>query len=173
MRCVKTTDMVITAVFAALISVFSLIALPMPSAVPLTLQTFIIALTGFTLGSVKGVVSVLVYIAVGTVGVPVFSGFQGGLAVLFGITGGFIVGFIPFTLFCGIKSSSKLTRLLLSIVGLLLCHICGILWLSVHIKSISSAFITASLPYLPKDIISISVAVLISEKIKVITQKFN
>ena len=65
--------------------------IPNPISVPLTLQTFIIALSGFVLGSSKGVASVLVYIAVGTIGAPVFTGFQGGFSVLFGMTGGFII----------------------------------------------------------------------------------
>ena len=173
MKRVKTTDMVITAVFAALICVFSLITIPTPFGVPVTLQTFIIALTGFTLGSMRGVVSVFVYIAVGMVGLPVFSGFQGGLNAIFGITGGFIVGFVPFVCLCGLKGRNLLIKLLFSVIGLCICHFVGIMWVAFISGNIPSAFLTASAPFLIKDIISIVLALLISKKIVIIIQKFN
>ncbi len=172
MKRVKTSDMVITAVFSALIAAFSMLSVPMLFGVPLTFQTFIIALTGLTLGSVKGAVSVAVYIAVGALGLPVFSGFQGGIGAIFGMTGGFIFGFIPFVLLCGIGSSKK-TRLLYSLMGLVICHFCGVLGFSLYSGSIINAFLTASLPYLIKDVISVVIAIPVSEKIKVITQKIN
>lgn len=172
MKRVKTSDMVITAVFSALIAVFTMLSVPTPFGIPLTFQTFIIAVTGFVLGSVKGSVSVSVYIAVGALGLPVFSGFQGGLGALFGMTGGFIFGFIPFVWLCGIGISKK-SKLLYSLIGLLICHLCGILWFSVYSESIIAAVLTSSLPYIIKDIVSVAVAVPVSEKIKVITQKIN
>ena len=173
MTRIKTADMVITAVFSALIAVFSQLAMPSPFGVPITLQTFIIALTGFTLGSGRGVTAVLVYIAVGAVGIPVFTGFQGGFGVLFGMTGGFIFGFIPFVLLCGLKSKEPIFGLLFALIGLLTCHICGTLWFFLYSENIVSAFLTASAPYLIKDVISVAVAFPIAKKIRVITQKFN
>lgn len=172
MKHAKTSDMVITAVFSALIAVFSMLSIPTPLGIPLTLQTFIISLAGFSLGCVKGTVSVIVYIAVGALGIPVFSGFQGGIGALFGMTGGFIFGFIPFVLLCGLGNSRK-TKLLYSLIGLIICHLCGILWFSVYSESIVTAFLTASLPYILKDVVSVVGAMFVSEKIKVITQKIN
>lgn len=172
MKRVKTADMVITAVFSALIAVFSMLSIPTPLGIPLTLQTFIIALAGFSLGSARGVTSVMVYIAVGAVGLPVFSGFQGGIGALFGTTGGFILGFIPFVWLCGM-GCLKRTKLLHSFIGLFVCHLCGVLWFSIYSDSIYTAFLASSLPYIAKDIISIVIAMPVSEKIRVITQKFN
>lgn len=173
MKRIKTDDMVITAVFAALIAVFSLIAIPTPLGVPLTLQTFIIALTGFTLGSFRSAAAVLVYITLGAVGLPVFSGFQGGFGALLGMTGGFIFGFIPFAFLCGIKNEKKVFRFIISLAGLTICHILGVLWFSVYSSSLSSAFLTASAPYLPKDILGIVAAMAVSAKLTAIIQKFN
>lgn len=172
MKRVKTSDMVVTAVFSALIAVFSMLSVPTPFGIPITLQTFVITLAGLVLGSVKGVISVLVYIAVGALGVPVFSGFQGGFSALLGITGGFIFGFIPFVLLCG-TGKSKRTKIIYSFVGLIICHLCGIIWFSFYSEGFITAFLTSSLPYLAKDIVSVIVAIPISEKIKVITQKIN
>ncbi len=172
MKRVKTSDMVIAAVFSALMAVFSMLSIPTPFGIPLTLQTFIIALAGFSLGSAKGLVSVAVYIAVGALGLPVFSGFQGGFGAIFGMTGGFILGFIPFVWLCGMGASRK-SKLLYSIMGLVICHFCGVLWFSFHSDSIAAAFLTSSLPYILKDIVSVVAAIFVSEKIKVITQKIN
>lgn len=164
--------MVTTAVFSAVIAVFSMLSIPTPFGIPLTLQTFIISLAGFSLGCTKGTIAVAVYIAVGALGLPVFSGFQGGLSAIFGMTGGFILGFIPFVWFCGAGNSKK-TKLIFSLVGLVICHLCGLLWFSAYSESIIAAFLTSSLPYIVKDIISIVFAILLSEKIRVITQKIN
>ncbi len=172
MKRVKASDMVITAVFSALIAVFTMLSVPTPFGIPVTFQTFIIAAAGFVLGSVKGAVSVSVYIAVGALGLPVFSGFQGGFSALFGMTGGFIFGFIPFVCLCGMGKSKK-SKFLYSLMGLAVCHSCGVIWFSAYSESIVAAFFTSSLPYIIKDIVSIIIAVLVSEKIKVITQKIN
>lgn len=78
---IKTADLVIIALFAAITAVLSQIAIPMPTNVPVTLQTFAVALCGFCLGSKKGTAAILVYILLGAVGIPVFTGFKGGLRV--------------------------------------------------------------------------------------------
>lgn len=170
---IKTASLVIIAVFAALIAVFSLISIPSPFGVPLTLQTFIIALAGFTLGYGRAFASVLIYIAVGITGIPVFSGFQGGFASIFGITGGFIIGFIPFVLLCGVKTRSFCIRIIFAVTGILICHLCGILWVCILGTDVMTAFLTVSAPYIIKDVISVVLALVISKKITAITQKFN
>ena len=83
----------LTALFAAVITVCSWISLPV-FAVPITLQTFAVFSALLILGGKYGTMSVLVYILLGSVGAPVFSGFRGGLSALMGPTGGYIVGFL-------------------------------------------------------------------------------
>ena len=173
MKRIKIYDMVITALFSALIAVFSQLSIPSPFGVPITLQTFIVALTGFVLGKYKGSISVLVYIAVGAVGVPVFTGFQGGVTALFGMTGGFILGFIPLVFFCGIKTNNTGAEHICLVLGVSICHLCGIFWFSFYSESLASAFFASSAPFFAKDILSIVAARFIAKKIKVITQKFN
>ena len=86
MKKTNTKTIVMIGMFAAVLAVLSQISIPMPSGVPVTLQTFAVALTGFILGWKYGAISVGIYILLGTVGVPVFSNFSGGLGALFGKT---------------------------------------------------------------------------------------
>ena len=142
----STKTMIVTAMFAALIAVLAQIAIPLPSGVPVTLQTFAVALTGIVLGAKLGTISTFIYILLGAVGVPVFSGFNGGLGAIVGKTGGFIWGFLFLVFFTGagaamMKGSSDSekkdvgkgkTELLstaagfaLGLIGLLICHVLG------------------------------------------------
>lgn len=91
---ITTKDIVGVGMFAAVLAVLSQISIPMPSGVPITLQTFAVALAGVVLAWKLGTASVLVYILLGAVGVPVFAGFTGGAQALVNYTGGFIWGFL-------------------------------------------------------------------------------
>ena len=87
-------DMAYIAVFTALLAVCSWIAIPMPWGVAYTLQTLGVFLAVGVLGGKRGTLAVVVYLLLGAMGVPVFSGFQGGTAALLGTTGGYIAGFL-------------------------------------------------------------------------------
>ncbi len=158
----------------ALTALLSIIAIPMPSMIPISLQCFAIALCGYFAGSLMGTVSVIIYILIGTVGVPVFAGMRGGFAVLFGATGGFIIGFIPLCLLCGgfgaAQKSGKyrhFTAITLGIAGLVLCHICGIVqFMLVMGTDILTAFLTASLPFIAKDFLCIIAAYTVNNILK-------
>lgn len=84
--------MVYIAIFAVIIAVCSWISVPM--VVPFTLQTFGVFCAVGLLGGKRGTLSVLIYVLLGAVGVPVFAGFSSGIGTLFGVTGGYIMGFI-------------------------------------------------------------------------------
>lgn len=149
------------AMFAAIIAVCSLISIPLPSGIPITLQTFAIALTGFVLGWKNGTIAVAVYLAIGAVGIPVFSGFTGGFAKLFGVTGGYLWGFLGMVALCGAAvNKSKILTGVLSVLGLFVCcHGFGALQFAfVSGSSPVEAFLIASAPYLIKDIASVAVA---------------
>lgn len=88
----RTTGMVLTALFAVLMAVCSWISVP--AVVPFTLQTFAVFCAVGFLGGRRGAISVLVYLLLGVVGLPVFAGFSGGVGALLGATGGYLVGFI-------------------------------------------------------------------------------
>ena len=153
--------MIQAAMFAALIAMLSQISIPMPTGVPLTLQTLAIALCGFVLGWKLGLASVGVWIAIGAVGLPVFSNFRGGVGMLLGVTGGFIFGFLPFAVLCGIgmRQKNKLIGILLGLCGMIVCHLIGIVQFSMVTGSaiVRSAAIV-SIPYLPKDVLSVIAA---------------
>ena len=158
----------------AVTALISIISIPMPSAVPLSLQCFAVALCGYFAGSVMGTASVITYIAIGVVGLPVFAGFKGGFAVLLGPTGGFITGFIPLCLLCGgfgiavgKKKYRHIIKISMGLIGLILCHLCGILFFSYIMKTdFAAAFITSSAPYLIKDIACIVAGYFVSEMLK-------
>lgn len=86
--------LIVTALFAAIIGIMAQITIPLPY-VPITGQTLAVGLAATILGKRYGVFSVLVYIMLGIAGLPVFSGMSSGIGVVFGPTGGYIIGFIP------------------------------------------------------------------------------
>lgn len=88
---------ILSAIFAALTAVFSQITIPLPL-IPITGQTLAVGLTATILGSRYGTLAMLIYALLGAIGVPVFSGMSGGLQIIVGKTGGYIIGFI-FTAF--------------------------------------------------------------------------
>lgn len=161
-------------VFTAIIAVFSQISFPLPSGVPVTLQTFAVALCGYTLGRKLGGLSVAAYIALGAVGAPVFSGFRGGLGVLFGITGGFIFGFAALVLLSAFSDIFKghPAKLALGLAGIVLQHFTGVAQFSIITKSGFLASASAvSLPFLLKDVVSIAASMFLSERIKKLLPK--
>jgi len=88
----KTYDMAYIALFAVLMAICSWISIP--TVIPFTLQTFAVFLAVCVLGGKRGTMSVIVFVLLGAVGIPVFAGFTGGLQVILGNTGGYIIGFI-------------------------------------------------------------------------------
>ena len=88
----QTADMMYIALSAALITVCAWISIP--AAVPFTLQTFAVCMTAGLLGLKRGTLTIIVYLLMGAVGLPVFTGFRGGLGAIFGTTGGYLAGFI-------------------------------------------------------------------------------
>lgn len=157
------------AVFAAVITLCAWISIPVPGGVVVTLQTFAVSLCGYFLGTVAGSAALAVYILLGAAGVPVFSSFNGGMGVLAGPTGGFLYGFFALVLLCGISSRlhTAVGRTLLGCVGLLVCHLCGVLhFAAVTGSELWAAALAASVPYIIKDVLSIALAQWLSTALK-------
>ena len=123
----KITNIVMVGVFAAVLAVLSQISFPLPSGIPVTLQTFAVALCGYALGCKRGTLAVLVYIVLGAVGLPVFANFSGGFGSLVGLAGGYIYGFLPMAALCGLgtKMPHRVLAIVLGVAGLAACHLCG------------------------------------------------
>lgn len=158
---------------AALLSLCAWIAVPL--AVPFTLQTFAVCLTAALLGRRGGVLAVAVYLALGAVGLPVFSGFRGGLGALFGVTGGYLVGFLLTALVVGAAAERWGRRLRTLIpamlLGLALCYAFGTAWFvllytrSTGPMAVGAALGLCVLPYLPADAVKLGLAALLAERL--------
>lgn len=161
MQKLSVRNLVLVSMFAALLAVLSQLAVPLPSGVPITLQTFAVALCGFTLGPKLGTLAVAVYLLLGAVGIPVFAGFMGGAAVFIGVTGGFMWGFLPMAALCGTR------RILLGALGLVICHALGVAQFSLVAQTpIGQSFVLVSLPFLIKDGLSVFAATLVAKAIR-------
>jgi len=170
---ITVKDMALIALFTAIIAVCSWTAIPMT--IPITLQTFAVFVAAGILGLRRGLMSVVLYILLGAVGVPVFSGFRGGIGFLLGNTGGYIVGFLFTALAVGFaadKWGRKTWVLAPSMVlGLALCYAFGTAWfMFVYARSTGAIGLATALgwcvvPYLIPDAVKIAVAVLITNRL--------
>ena len=164
----KTVKGILFYIIAILgISISAQISIPLPSGVPVTLQTFAVAFLGYSTTSKKGIKSILIYLLIGAVGIPVFAQANGGISTLLGLTGGFLFGFIFLIYFCSKAKifNNLFIKILLGITGLLLCHICGIIQYSVLTgMSLINSAVLVSIPFLAKDIVSVLLAFLVTKK---------
>ncbi|MDO4494129.1 MAG: biotin transporter BioY [Clostridia bacterium] len=165
-RGMQTRDLAFAALCAALIAVCSWIQIP--AAVPFTLQTFGVFLAVGLLGGKLGTIAVVVYIALGAFGLPVFSGFAGGLGKLLGPTGGYILGFLASALVMWAAErmfGKKLPVLAVSmVVGLLVCYAFGTAWFLVVYANLGKAMTLAKalslcvVPFILPDALKIALA---------------
>jgi biotin transport system substrate-specific component len=169
----KTQKITLTALFAALICAIAPLSVPI-GPIPITLATFAIYLAAATLGKKLGTLSVLVYILVGIVGFPVFAGFSSGLPKIIGVTGGFIVGYIPLAFIAGsfkeFRGSWKYPVGMAA--GTVALYILGVVWYSVVTGSGLIASVTVCVvPFLPGDALKIVAASIIAVPLSVVIQK--
>lgn len=170
----KTIDIAYIGLSVALIAICSWISIPLT--VPITLQTMGICLISGLFGWKKGTLATVVYIILGAIGVPVFSGFTSGVGIILNSTGGYIIGFIFTALIVGFvsdKCKGKLIPLILSmVVGILVCYAFGTVWFAVvYAKSNDAASIGTILgwcviPFLIPDAIKIAVAAVLTNRLK-------
>ena len=169
----KTLDMIYIAIFAVLIAICSWISIQ--TTVPFTLQTFGVFVSVGTLGGKRGSLSVLVYLLLGAVGIPVFAGFTGGIGIILGTTGGYIVGFLLAALVMwGMERllGRKTWVLALSMVlGLLVCYAFGTVWfMTVYARSTGAIGLGTALgwcvfPFVIPDIVKIILALLVCKRL--------
>ncbi len=165
-------QIVLIGMFAAFLAVMSQISLPMPGGVPITIQVFAVSLTAVVLGAKAGTTATLVYILLGIVGLPIFANFQGGLGVLMGTAGGYIIGWIPMAFLAGIgRKAGKgkaglIVNCLLALLGLALVEgIGGLWWCYVANGDIHAIMIYSFTAFIPKDIVITVIAVVLGRSI--------
>ncbi len=170
----KPLDLIYISIGAALISVCSWISIP--TAVPFTLQTFAIFLVMLLLGGKRGTISVLIYMLLGAVGLPVFSGFKGGLGILLGNTGGYILGFLfiglIYMLFTKFFEKSYIIKVIALVIGLAVCYAFGTAWfMHVYMQSTGEVGLLAVLgwcvfPFIIPDMIKLALAVVVAKRVE-------
>lgn len=169
---IKPNELTMVALAAAIICILGPFAFALPfSPIPFTLGLLGVFISTFILGPRLGFISCLIYLLVGIMGLPVFSGFTAGLGVSLGPSGGYLLGYLFIPVCCfpfKNTTASPLLRFLPgAFLGLLLCYVCGTLWLShLHSLSFNQAFLIGTLPYIPFDIIKLFVAYLTSNTIR-------
>lgn len=167
--------LVLCALFAALCAVCSQIAIPLPL-VPITLSLFAVHLAGALLGPKYGALSILVYVLLGLVGVPVYQGFTGGVGILFGPTGGYIFGYLPAAAAAGFaaqRAENSFWKLCAGMAcGTLLCYLLGTLWFmaSMH-RGLWESLAACVLPFLPGDVVKIFLAGVLTLKLRPVMRR--
>jgi len=162
-------DLCYIGIFTAIITACAQLSIPMPYGVPMTLQTFAIPLAGVVLGTKKGTFSVLIYVLLGAIGFPVFAGFAGGLSIVLGATGGFILSFPLMALTAGIGDSknNKIWLVCGLLAGAVINYLCGMIYFTVVMSSdLKTAFIACVLPFIPVAIVKIGLVAVLGKSLK-------
>lgn len=175
-KTLKTRDLTLIALFAALIAICAWLTVPMPD-VPFTMQTFGVFLALLLLGGQRGTLAILLYILLGAVGLPVFSGFRGGIGSLLGTTGGYIIGFlfsglIYWVITALIRKENTIVRFLSLTAALLICYAFGTVWfMTVYLRSsgtisLGLVLMKCVVPYLIPDFAKMLAAISVSRAVK-------
>ena len=174
-------DIAVIAVSAALITVCSWISIQI-GPVPVTLQTLAVLAVLLTTGGRRGTIAVAVYLALGAIGVPVFSGFKGGPAAFAGPTGGFLIGFLAAALVYWLLEKLVFAKLMTtqkkkiifgfvnSLIFELIMYTVGVIWfMTVYAAQTGPVGLLTVLslcvfPFIIPDLIKIAAAVIISSR---------
>lgn len=181
MKKISTRDLVIIPFFSILIAVCSWLSIP--AAVAFTMQTFAVYLTLLILGGKKGMISVTIYILLGAVGIPVFSNMTGGVGILLGVTGGYILGFLLMCPVYGIAQRLFGKKIMVSIIalviGLLVCYAFGTAWfMHAYAKGtgpigIGTALSWCVIPFIIPDLGKLLLALFIYSRLKPFIKSFT
>ena len=160
-----TYQMAVTALMAAVLCVLGPLSVPI-GAIPISLSNFVICLAAWLLGARFGTLSVAIYLAIGLVGVPVFSGYGAGIAKLAGPTGGYLVGYLLMAFIGGLFIEKGKGQPVVSAVGLILgdaaCYVLGTAWFVFQMKcELGYALAVCVYPFIVWDLAKIVVACLL------------
>ena len=166
----STGSMTVTALMTAAICVIGPLSIPLAGGVPISLQDFIIGLAAVLLGMKRGTMATFLYLLFGLAGLPVFSGFTGGIGKLAGPTGGYLVGFLLLALIVGKASDMTDSWLMIAlalVLGQLADMAIGTAWLMwmAHMD-LKAALFAGVIPFLPGNVIKTAAVVLIGRTVK-------
>ena len=157
----------------ALIAVLAPLSIP-SSLVPVSLATFAVMLAGAILGAKEGVICTALYLLLGALGIPVFAGWSSGISILFGMTGGYLFGYLPLAYITG-RFAERSDRMLSLIMGMLLgtavLYVIGTIWFMAFMKmGLMPSLAACVLPFLPGDAGKIAVTALIAPRVRAALQ---
>ena len=166
----STKEIILCALFAAIISILAQISIPLPfTTVPLTMLIFAVSVTGLILGAKLGTISVLIYLLIGGIGIPVFAQFSGGIGVLFGPTGGYLLGLPLMVYIIGFskdKFSHNTVIFLSLILGLISVYITGtLMFAAITGNTIYQSILYCVLPFILVDLIKLALAFIIGSTV--------
>ena len=174
----KTKDMTVIAVMAALICAAGPLTIPI-GPIPLSLATFAVYLAGSVLGRKRGTTAVGLYLLIGIIGVPVFSGFSGGFQKLAGVTGGYLAGYLPCAYLSG-TGAEKRERIgwwfhpLMMTAGTALLYLVGTAVFMWHTgNSPAAALSLCVIPFLPGDAVKIAAAAFLTVPVRKAVKAFH
>ncbi|TLY17724.1 MAG: biotin transporter BioY [Thaumarchaeota archaeon] len=173
----RSRGIALAATLAALISVASPVSIPLGpiTQVPITLQVFFVYLAGALLGARYGALSMVIYLVLGAVGIPVFSGPSSGPAVLFGFSGGYLFAFPVASLLGGYvarrrpatRRGDTIRVSLSALLSLLVIYVIGVVWLSYYLGlSLLNGVLAGAVPFIPLDLLKAVVAVPIAVRLR-------
>ncbi|MCM1061259.1 MAG: biotin transporter BioY [Eubacterium sp.] len=173
-RAFTTKEMVLTAMLTAVMAVCSWISVP--AEIPFTLQTFAVFCAIGLLGGRNGLFSILVYILLGAIGIPVFAGPSGGIGIILGNTGGYIVGFIFIALICWLTEklfgNGLIARIISMLIGLAVLYAFGTAWfMFLYTKNTGDVSLIQVMkwcvtPFVIPDLLKLALAVVLTDRIK-------
>lgn len=163
-------QLAVIGVMTAVICILAPLSIPI-GVVPISFTNLAVYIALYVLGVKKGTISYLVYLCVGLVGVPVFSGFTSGPGKLFGPTGGYLIGFILMAVIAGVFIDKFTDKMYLCFLGMVLgtavCYLLGTLWLAYQGgMNFQAALAAGVLPFIPGDLAKIVIAMLIGPQIR-------
>lgn len=180
-KVLTVQDMVLIAIFAALIAACSYIQIPL-GPVPFTLQTFAVFTTAGLLGTKRGTIAVVIYILLGVIGIPVFAG-SGGPGIIVGPTGGYITGFIFTVIIIGLimnvfKKNATGLKFVMTVVAIVvgdaICFIIGTIQFMVVMKvNLAVAMGYCVIPFILPDLVKIIVAAIVVNRVKKYVRIFD
>lgn len=169
----RTIDLVYISLGAVLITICSWISIP--TTVPFTLQTFAIFFVLSAFGGKRGTLSVIVYILLGMIGIPVFANFTHGIGILLGSTGGYIIGFVfmglAYWIIVHLFGKKLWIEILAMAVGLAVCYIFGTAWFMVVYTRANGAVGLAMvlswcvIPFIAPDLIKLGLAITLVKRL--------
>ncbi|MDO5486055.1 MAG: biotin transporter BioY [Sarcina sp.] len=168
----NTRNLVLCAMCAAITCILAPLSIPLTGGVPVSLATFAVMLSGVLLGGPLGALSQLIYVLLAAVGLPVLAGWTGGLGIVLGMTGGYIIGYIPCAWLTGLiykkygETAKKPVKILFMILGMtagnIVLYVIGTAWfMFITEMTLEASLAACVIPFIPGNIIKMAAVIII------------